>query len=464
MKNKKKSHGLDLTQGSIPPLVLSFAWPFIASGLMSALYGAVDLFVIGIYMGKEVIAGVSTGTMIMNLVYTFCIGLGSGGTVLIGRKIGEKDDEGCARATGSFLTIGAIVSVLVTLLIFFTRGLLLMVLRTPEAAIPSANNYLVWTTIGVPFTLMFSVASSISRGMGNSKTPSIIGIVGGMTNVVLDFVFVGAFGMGEMGVALATSISQIVTFALIGASLMKHRFPFPFAKKHFRIHKPSVSAIFKVGIPIWFQDLLVTISFMIITAIVNDMDIVAAAAVGLISKVFSVGGTLPMAFGNAVAAMAAQNLGAGRRDRALKSLKWGIIYSLGFNVVFMTLCQIIPEAICGIFAPGEPEVILGAAAHLRSFSVDLLIIAFVFNLNAYLSSVGKSSIAMVSSLIGTFLVRVPLSFMFAGMASLGINSQLLLLGFAAPAASLPSAIICILYLYRHNKKQKALEQNSVLAV
>ena len=463
MKKKTKSHGLDLTTGSIPPLVLRFAWPFIASGLMSALYGAVDLFVIGIYMGKEVIAGVSTGTMVMNLVYTFCIGLGSGGTVLIGRKIGEKDNEGCARATGTFLTVGAIVSVLVTLAIFFTRGMLLSVMKTPVDAVPSADNYLVWTSIGIPFNLMFAVISAISRGMGNSKTPSIVGIIGGLVNVALDFYFVGALHMGEVGVALATSISQVVTLLLIGGSLLRNRFPFPFAKKDFRIHRPSASAIFRVGIPIWFQDLLVTVSFMIITMIVNDMGIVAGAAVGLISKVFSVGGTLPMAFGNAVAAMAAQNLGAGRRDRALRSLKWGITYSLGFNVLFMILCQIIPEAICGIFAPGEPDVILGAAAHLRSFSIDLLIIAFVFNLNAYLSSVGKSSIAMISSLIGTFAVRVPLSFVFAALPT-DINSRLFWLGMAAPAASLPAAIICIVYLYRHNLKQKAIERTSVLAV
>jgi len=464
---KVKKHGLDLTQGSIPPLVLQFAWPFILSGLMSALYGAVDLLVIGLYMGKEVISGVSTGTMIMNLVYTFCIGLGSGGTVLVGRKIGEKDDKGSASATGTFMTVGLIVSIIVTVAIFFSRGALLSIMKTPAEAIPSANNYLIWTTFGVPFTMMFSVVGAISRGMGNSTVPSMIGIVGGLTNVVLDFVFVGAMrmgeaGTGEIGVALATSISQLVTFVLIGGWLLKKRFPFPFTKKDFRVHKPSAMAIFKVGLPIWFQDLLVTISFMIITMIVNDMGVVAGASVGLISKVFSVGGTIPMAFGNAVAAMAAQNLGARRRDRALRSLRWGIIYSLGINVVFLLLCQLIPEQICAILARSEPEVVIGAAAHLRSFSLDLLVIAFVFNLNAYLSSIGKSSIAMISSLIGTFAVRVPLSLLFASIPA-DINTQLLRLGFAAPAASIPSAVICIIYLYMHNKKQKAIENQGVLA-
>jgi putative MATE family efflux protein len=451
-----RKYGLDLTEGSVKSLLPRFAWPFIASGIVSALYGAVDLFVIGYYTAEEVISGVSTGTQVMMIMYTFTIALGTGGTVLVGRRLGERDYPGCARASGTFMTIGLIVALALTVGIVLALYPLLSVMQTPAAAMPSAVNYVLFAAIGIPFNVGYSVISAVARGLGDAKTPSVVGAVGAAANIALDFLFVGAFGWAETGVALATSISQLVTFVAIGAWLLRRKFPFPFAKSDFRLHAPSAASIFKVGIPLWLQEILVHISFMIITGIVNDMGVVEGAAVGLISKVFSLAGLFPLAVGNAVAAMAAQNLGAGRRDRALSSLRWGIFYSLAIELVAFAACQLAPLPIMELFARGKPELILGAASHLRSFSIDLLLISFVFNLNAYLSGCGKSNVVMLHSMASTFAVRVPLSFLFAKLAG-DANFRLFALGFAAPTASLLSIGICVIFILRHNRKQTLLE-------
>jgi putative MATE family efflux protein len=453
----KRKYGLDLTEGSIPALLARFAWPFIASGIVSALYGAVDLFVIGYFTAEEVISGVSTGTQVLMIVYTFTIALGTGGTVLVGRKIGERDYKGCARAAGTFMTIGLIVSVVITAGIALTASALLTVMQTPDAARPSAMNYVLFAAVGIPFNIGYSIISAIARGLGDAKTPSIVGAVGAVANIVLDFIFVGSFGWAETGVALATSISQLVTFVLIGGWLLKRKFPFPFAKSDFKLHAPSAAGIFKVGIPLWFQEILVHISFMIITGIVNDMGVVAGAAVGLISKVFSLVGLFPLSIGNAVAAVAAQNLGAARRDRAISALRWGIFYSLAIEIAAVAACQLAPDAITSLFANGKPEVVLGAASHLRSFSIDLILISLVFNLNSYLSGCGKSNIVMLHSMVSTFAVRVPLSLLFARLAG-DVNYKLFALGFAAPIASVLSVAICVVFIFLYNKKQARLEK------
>jgi putative MATE family efflux protein len=453
----KRKYGLDLTQGRISALLPRFAWPFIASGIMSALYGAVDLFVIGYFTPEEIISGVSTGTQVLMIVYTFTIALGTGGTVLVGRRMGERDDAGCARAAGTFMTVGLIAAAAITAAIALTASPMLTLLRTPELARPSAMNYVLFAAIGIPFNFGYSVISAIARGLGNAKVPSIVGGLGAAANIVLDFLFVGAFGWAEMGVALATSLSQLLTFVVIGAWLLKRKFPFPFAKRDFKPHAPSAASIFKVGIPLWMQEILVHISFMIITGIVNDMGVVESAAVGLIAKVFSLVGLFPMAISNAVAAIAAQNLGAMRRDRAIAATRWGIFYSLVIELIALIACQAAPDAIMALFANGKPEVIAGAAAHLRSFSIDLLLISFVFNLNAYLSSCGKSNIAMLHSMVSTFAVRVPLSLLFAGVAGT-MSFRLFMLGFAAPIASLPSIAICIIYIAVFDKKRAATEK------
>lgn len=450
---KDKRYGLDLTEGSVQKVLLRFAWPFLVSGIITALYGAVDMFVISYFTTEEIIAGVSTGTMVTTIIYTFIVGISTGGTVLIGRKVGEKDDEGCAKASGTLMTVGLILGVVLTIGLYAVMEPLLKVLHTPEAAMPSARVYVKFVTIGVPFTVGFNVISAIARGLGNSTVPSVIGAIGAVMNIVLDLLFVAVFKMAEDGVAIATSVSQIATFVIIGIWLLKKKFPFAFTKAHFRPHKPSLLSIVKVGVPLWLQELLIHISFLIITAIINDMGVVASASVGLVNKVFNLGAIIPSAVGSAIAAISAQNIGAGKRDRALKALKYGIIYSMIIEVALVAWAVIAPETITALFAEGKTEVIKGSAAHLRSFSLDLLLISIVFCINAHLNACGKANFTTIHSLISTFVIRVPVSFLFAQIEG-DVYQSLFLLGFAAPLATVGSLFICIPYLIWYERRQR----------
>jgi putative MATE family efflux protein len=456
----ENKYGLDLTQGNIRTLLLRFAWPFLVSGLVSGLYGIIDLLVVGQFTTPEIISGVSTGTQMMNLVYSATIGIGTGGTVLIGRRMGERDPKACATAAGNFIMTSIALAVLLTGVVLAAREGLLTVLQTPELARPSASRYVIYTTIGVPFLVGFNMMSALSRGMGNARAPSVIAAVGCAINVVLDFVLVGVFPLKEVGAAIATTIAQIASLAIMVIWQFRRKFPFPFARKDLRIEWPVVGNIFRVGLPLWIQELLVTVSFMIITGIVNAMGVVASASVGIISKVFNLGGIFPLSIGNAIAAMTAQNLGAGRRDRALKSLKWGIGYSLIIDAVLCLYCQIAPETITALFTT-DAAVITGAAAYLRSFSIDLLFVAFIFCANAYLSGCGKASVSMIHSLSATFALRVPLSIFVAGLANLTVDTQLYYLGFAAPIASLLSIAIAFTYILRQQRRYKREEAGIV---
>ena len=453
LTKKTKRYGIDLTEGSVQKILLRFAWPFLVSGIITALYGAVDMFVISHYTHAEVISGVATGTMVIQIVYTFVIAVSTGGTVLIGRKIGEKDDEGCAKGAGTLMVLGIILSVVLTVGIIAALEPLLVIMRTPVDALSAARVYVRITAIGIPFTVGFNIISAIARGFGNSTVPSIIGAVGAILHIILAVLFVAIFGMAEDGVAFATSLSQIVTLVIIGIWILKKKFPFAFRRAHIRLHKLSLVSIVKVAIPLWLQEVLIHISFMIIMAIINDMGVVASASVGLVNRVFSLGAIIPSAVGSAIAAITAQNLGAGKRERALKSLKYGIIYSVIIEAFLVAWAAIAPETITAFFAEGKQEVIVGAAAHLRSFSLDLLLVPIVFCMNAYLNACGKANFTMTHSLIGTFAVRVPLSFLFAKIGSDVFNS-LFLLGLTSPLASLASLAICIPYMIWYERKNK----------
>lgn len=453
----EKSYGLDLTQGRLSTLILRFAWPFLASSIVSVLYGAVDLAVVGQFTGQNVISGVATGSQVMNIVFAATNGIGTGGTVLIGRRVGERDDKACARAAASFMITGAALAVFITLLLFAARGLLLTALATPAEALPSAANYVFITTMGAPFLVGFNMLSAMARGMGNARTPSIIAAIGCVVNIVLDYLLVGVWPFAEAGAAIATVAAQIVAFVIMVIWQYRRKFSFPFTRRDFRIDWSSVGSVFKVGLPLWLQDLLVSLSFMIITGIVNKMGVVASASVGIVSRVFSFGGIFPSAFGSAIAAITAQNIGAGKRGRALKSLRWGIVYSLIICGLFCVYCQVAPQSITALFvSASEPDVIAGSAAYLRAFGLDLLLVAVIFPTNSYLSGCGKSAISMAHSMIATFGVRIPLSILASRLVGYTLNGQLYMLGLASPIASVPSIIISYAYIFWQRKKERRL--------
>lgn len=456
LRKKDKSYGIDLTEGSIQKVLLRFTWPFLVSGLVSALYSAVDMFVISYFTNEATISGVSNGTLLTTIIYTFIMGIGTGGTVLVGRKTGEKDNEGCARASGTFMTVGLIMAIVLTIGIYAGMNPMLRVLKTPEAAMPSAINYVKYVTIGVPFTVGYNIISAIARGLGNSTVPSVVGAIGAFLNIGLDLLFTGAMGMGEIGVAVATSISQLATFVIIGGWLLKKKFPFTFTKAHFKPHGPSLYSIFKVGVPLWLQELLVHISFMIISAIVNNMGVVASASVGIVNKMFMLCAIVPIAISNSIATISAQNLGAGKRDRALKTMRYGIIYSFIVEAIIVAWIIITPETLASMFAEGKPEVIKGTAAYLRSYSLDMLFVCGVFCMNAYLNACGKANFTMIHSIATTFVIRVPLSFLFAKIQG-DVYHVLFWLGFAAPLATFGSMLMCMPYIKRLEKKEKMLE-------
>ena len=448
----EKRSGLDLTQGRINIVLLKFALPFVASGFVMALHGVISMLVIGKFAGPETISGVATGTQMMFPPFAFIMGLGTSGTVLIGKCIGKKDDAAGTKALGSFVIVSIALVIFLTLAMLFGREPLLAALKTPPEAYASARKYVMLCTIGVPFNAAYSMICAVARGMGNSKAPSIAAAVSCIVNIALSLILVGVFHLAEAGVAIATSAAQFVSFVHMGIWICKNKPPFKFMRSDIRADRESVKFLIVVGIPLILQELLISISFMINTNRVNILGVEASASVGVVSRVFNVAGVIPQSIGSAIAAMTAQNLGAGKPDRAVSSLRWGIAYSAIINAIVLFFCQFRPEAITAVFAR-DRTIIVAAAFYLRSFSLEALLIAFTFCMNAYLSGCGKSHVSMWSALASSFLIRVPLSIWVTGLDSLALNDKLYYLGLASPVATLVTLIVCLAFIITYNRKR-----------
>lgn len=447
----EKRYGIDLTEGRVSSVLLRFVWPFIAANLVNALNGVISMLVVGQFTGNEVISGVATGTQITFPVFSFIMGLGTGGTVLIGRCIGEKDEKAGARAVGSFAVVSAVLVVFLTLLVLFAREPMLRVLKTPQEALLSARRYVLFCTFGVPFNTAYGMICAVARGMGNSKAPSVAAGISCTVNIGLSLLLVGVFGLAEVGVGIATSAAQFAGFVYIGIWIYRKRLPFPFTMKDVRADLKSVKFLLIVGFPLVLQELLISVSFMVNTNRVNSLGVEASAAVGVVSRIFNLAAVIPTSFGSAISAITAQNIGAGKRERAVYALRWGVLFSVVANAILFLSCQTMPESITSLFAR-DSNIIIGAAHYLRSFSFETLEVAATFCMNAYISGCGKSSVSMWYILASAFLVRVPLSIYITGIQGLELNTRLFYLGFASPAATGLSMMAGLVFITLYNRK------------
>lgn len=429
-----------LTTGRIAPALLQFALPFMAASFLQAVYGAVDLFVVGQYADSAAVSAVSIGSQLMMTVTALVQGIAMGGTVLIGRRIGENNQPGVARAVGNLTFLFVLIAVCLTPVMLLGTNGMVAVMMTPAEAVEYARQYVFICCAGLPFIVGYNAVSSIYRGLGDSRTPVIFISIACVVNIVLDFLLTGYFGLGAAGAAVATVAAQAVSFICALVHMLRGGFKISMHRTDFSPRKKELTAILQVGVPLALQDVLVNVSFLAISAIINTLGVIASAAVGVVEKLMGFAFLVPGAFSSAVATMAAQNIGAGRDDRARSSMKWGIVFSLICGGVICLLSQLVPDLLVGIFT-NDPAVIQSGAEYVRSYSVDCVLVSFVFCMNAYLNARGRSIICFAHSMVATFAVRIPVTWLMSRITT----GSLTPMGIAAPAASLVSIVICVLY-------------------
>lgn len=439
---------LDLTKGSVPKVLMQFAMPYLLANVLQALYGGADLFVVGRFDDAASVAGVAIGSQVMQTVTGIILGLTAGITVLIGIATGARDEKKAAATIGSAVWLFAIIGAVLTLLMTVWHDTIATAMHTPPEATTDTRYYLLICSLGIPFIIGYNVVFGIMRGLGDSRSPLYFVALACVINIVLDFVLVGGCHMRAAGAATATIASQGISFAAALCYLHRKGFRFPFTRRDIRLNGILSKRIIKLGTPIALQDALINISFLIITVIVNRMGVTASAALGVVEKLIVFAMLPPVAISSAVAAMTAQNYGAGLTDRMNRCLKSGIGMALVFGTAFCIYSQFLPETLMGIFTNDAPVIELGAE-YLHGYSIDCIIVSFVFCINSYFSGQGNSLFPMVHSLIATFLFRIPLSWIFSHIAP----TSLFPMGFAPPLATMVSLAICLWYLKIWQKRQ-----------
>ena len=436
---------LSLVSGNIKRTLLKFALPFLGASFLQFLYGAADLMIVGRFADAAGISAVSTGSQVMQAITSLVTALATGGTVLIGQYVGACRREDVRASIGTMFSLFTLIAIVLTLISALCTNAVVALMRIPAEAVIPARQYLFLCSCGILFITGYNMVSAILRGLGDSRRPMYFILIATVVNIAGDLLLVGVFGLGAAGAAIATITAQALSLILSLLVLRRRDFPFDFKRASFRLHRGRCAKLVSLGAPVAVQNVLVTISFLIITAIVNAIGLNESAAVGVVERIITFAMLAPSAFMAALAAMTAQNMGAGRPDRAGLSLKYGILFCLLCEGAMFILLQLSPVLWMGLFSP-DPAVIAHGALYLRTYSFDCITVSFVFCLNGFYSGCGRTGFTMVNNLVSTFAVRVPVVFFVSRIA----GATLLHIGIGAPAASAVQIVIQLIY-YRSGR-------------
>ena len=432
----------DLTKGSIFHNVIYFAIPYLISCFLQTFYGLADLFITGQFNGAATVTAVSVGSQIMHMITVIIVGLAMGTTVTVGMCIGEKNREKTSDYIGNSIIIFSVMSIILTILTIVFSGKILILLSTPAQAIAETEKYIIVCFAGIPFITGYNVISSIFRGMGDTKSPLIFVGIAGIVNIIGDYILIGALNMGALGAAVATVSSQACSVIIAVVILLKRGNLVHITMDSLKLKKEYVKKILIIGTPISFQDGLIQVSFLVITAIANSRGVDVAAAVGIVEKIISFLFLVPSAMLSTVSAIAAQNSGAGSHERAKSTLYYGIRICIVYGIITIIVCEPLASVIVSIFVKNEPKVVILGAQYLRTYVFDCLFAGMHFCFSGYFSAYGKSIYSFIHNIISIVLMRIPGAY----LASVFFPATLYAMGIAAPAGSLLSVIICM-YLY-----------------
>ena len=441
----KKQH--DFTQGPILPALLKFALPVLLALLLQAMYGAVDLQVVGRFGTAADISAVSTGSQIMQTITVVITGLAMGVTVLLGQKIGEGKPEEGGRAVGGGICLFSVVTLIVTVTMLLMAPRMSALMQAPADAFADTVVYVRICSAGAVFIVAYNILGSIFRGLGDSQMPLITVSIACVFNIAGDLLMVGGLGMGVAGAAIATVFAQAVSVLLSLLIIRRRQLPFTLTKQDIRFEKSVIRQILKLGIPVAFQDLLVSLSFLAIIAIANAMGTIASAGVGVAEKLCAFVMLVPSAYMQSMSAFVAQNVGAGREDRSQKALLCGIVSSLAAGLVMGGAAFFHGDLLAGLFA--EDTAVIGAAwEYLKAYAIDCLLTSFLFCFVGYFNGHGQTVFVMVQGFVGALGVRMPVAFLMSRMSP----GSLFHLGLSTPASTVVQILLCGVWFLRQNRQ------------
>ena len=445
----------NLTSGSVFKNIVIFSLPYLLSYFLQTLYGLADLFIIGQFEGVASTTAVSVGSQVMHMLTVMIVGLAMGSTVSIGQAVGARDRKRAALAIGNTATLFMTLSVVLTVVLLILVRQIVAVISTPAEAVEGTVAYLTICFIGIPLITAYNIISSVFRGMGDSKSPMYFIAVACAANIALDYLFMGALKMGPAGAALGTTLAQAISVAVSLVMVLRQKTGIALRREDLKPSRDMMGQLLSIGVPIAIQDGLIQVAFIIITIIANRRGLTDAASVGIVEKFISFVFLVPSSMLSTVSALGAQNIGAGKPERARLTLRYAAMIACSFGIAVVILTLFIAEPLVGLFTP-DAAVAAAGGQYLRGYIWDSFFAGVQFSFSGYFCACGKSGISFLHNSLSILLVRVPGAY----LASKYFPQTLLPMGLANAAGSLFSILVCVIAYAILTRREKRAQEAS----
>lgn len=404
MGGKPAKNGI--TDGVIWKQILIFFFPILVGTFFQQLYNTVDAVVVGRFAGKEALSSVGgSSSQIINLIVGFFTGLSAGSTVIISQYYGAKNREGLQRALHTAYAFSGLFGILAGIAGVLATPAILRMMKTPENLMADSKLYVQIYFSGLIFICIYNIGSAILRAIGDSKRPLYYLMICCGVNIVLDLVLVFGCGMGVLGVAVGTLISQGISAVLVTRALMYHTEEMKLELRKLRLEKDLLWNMLRIGLPTGIQSSMYNLSNILVQAAINAFGVNTMAAWTALGKIDSFFWMINGAFGIAVTTFVGQNFGAGKHDRVKKGiwecLAMAVVAALTFSAVFMPngrLCF-------GIFTEDTDVVEIGLRM-MYVISPTYFLFCFVEIFSGALRAQGHVFVATILTLVGVCLLRV----------------------------------------------------------
>jgi len=446
------SNNKDLTSGKPLNVLVKFCIPLFLSVIFQQLYNIADSVVAGNMIGQDALSAISNSYEITLIFIAFAFGCNIGCSVIVADFFGAKDYKNVKSAiTTSF------IASLVTCLILMLLGLvltnpLLKMIKTPDSVYADSKAYLDIYIYSLPFVFVYNIATGIFAALGDSKTPFIFLAVSSVINVFVDILFVGPFKMGVAGTAYATLLCQGVSAVLAFIVVFLRIKNLCKDSEKSKIFDMQIFKNFSiVAIPSILQQSFISVGNIFIQSVVNSFGTEVMAGYGASVKLNNMVITAFTTLGNGVSNYAAQNIGAGKKERIKPGFFSGalLVWIICLPIVILYLA--IPDVLTSLFINNPTEQALNTGAHfLRTVSPFY----FVVSLKLVADGILRGSRMMGKFMIATFtdlILRVLLAFMFAKLiGETGI-------WWSWPLGWTVSSIISIVFTYLKYGRVKKIE-------
>ena len=443
----------DFTQGRILKKLALFMLPILGALVLQATYGAVDLLVVGRFGSTSGLSAVSTGSQVLNLVTFVVTQLAMGVTVLIARYLGEKQPKYIGPVIGGAAIVFTIISVVLFAVMVGLARPISVLMQAPTEAVDLTTSYVRICGGGIFFIVAYNMLAAIFRGLGDSKSPLLFVLVACIFNIVGDLVLVAGFHLDAAGAAIATVFAQAVSVVCAIVILLKKDLPFKIQKSDLCLNS-QCGKFLSIGLPLALQEFLTQLSFLALCAFVNRLGLSASSGYGVACKIVNFAMLVPSSLMQSMASFVSQNIGAGNRQRAKKSMFTGIGIGLVIGSFVFALVMLKGDLLSSAFTT-DAEVIANAYAYLKGFAPETLVTAVLFSMVGYFNGNNKTVWVMIQGLVQTLLVRLPMAYFM----SIQPNASLTNIGLAAPTSTAVSIVLNVcffLYLERKSKKETTL--------